>query len=392
MSVRFRAVAAAAALSAGVALALPAQASSPRIAPVSSYIVTLSPGSSAPAVARLAGRLGKVGFVYSNALNGFSIRIPTALAPALRALPGAVAVQRSQQVRAFGAQRQPLPPSYGLDRIDPRALPLTGTFNTTADGSGVTAYVIDSGILYSHRDFGGRAVKGFDAITPGGSAVDCYGHGTHVAGTLGGTTYGVAKKVRLVGVRVLDCDGNGTSESVVAGLDWVVGNHKPGVRAVANLSLGGGTDDAIDAAVNRALADGITVGVAAGNDGGLLNDLLGGSNACNHSPARVPGALTVAATDDSDRVASYSNKGSCVDLFAPGTDIVSDYDTDSTATETMSGTSMSTPHVMGVAALYLSAVGYRSPDQVSAQIVNTATQGAVQNVSSGTANRLLFTR
>ncbi len=392
MRVRIRPIAAAAALTAGVAFSLPAQASAP-VLPSATYIVTLAPSASAPAVAQLAAGLGgKVGFVYRDAVNGFSVKLPASLAPALRLLPGAVSVQRSQVVHALGAQRQPSPPSYGLDRIDQRVLPLSGSFSTTADGTGVTAYVIDSGILYTHRDFGGRAVKGFDGITANGSAVDCDGHGTHVAGTIGGTAYGVAKKVKLVGVRVLDCNGDGTTESVVAGLDWVVRNHTAGVRAVANMSLGGGKDAALDAAVERAIADGITFAVAAGNDGGLLGDLLGGSNACNHSPARVADALTVGASESDDYIASYSNKGPCVDLFAPGTDIKSDWIDSNIGTNTISGTSMSTPHVVGVAALYLSAVGYRTPAQVNAQLIGTATAGAVQGLSGSTANRLLFTR
>ncbi|MCW2545534.1 MAG: peptidase (in) subfamily, partial [Frankiales bacterium] len=273
MKVRIRPIAAAAALTAGVAFVMPARAAAP-VVPTSTFIVTLAPTAHAAAVARLATALGgSVGFVYTDALNGFSVKLPSVLAPALRALPGAVAVQLSKAVHADAAQRQPDAPAYGLDRIDQRSLPLNGTYYTSADGSGVTAYVIDSGILYSHRDFGGRAVKGIDTFTPGGSAVDCYGHGTHVAGILGGTAYGVAKKVRLIGVRVLDCDGNGTTETVIAGIDWVIRHHAAGVRAVANMSLGGGTDDALDAAANRLIADGITLGVAAGNDGGLLNDL-----------------------------------------------------------------------------------------------------------------------
>jgi subtilisin family serine protease len=388
---KVRAVAVAAALTAGTGLALPAQAATPRVTPMTSYVVTLANGASAPVVATAAKRLGTVRFVYTHALNGFSISLPAALAPALRALPGVTGVHRNQVVHALGSQRQVNPPSYGIDRIDQRNLPLNGSYATRADGSGVTAYVIDSGILYSHGDFGGRAVRGFDAITKGGAALDCDGHGTHVAGTIGGTSYGVAKKVKLVAVRVLNCDGDGTTESVVAGLDWVVANHQAGVRAVANMSLGGGTDDVLDAAVNRAIADGITFGVAAGNDGGLLGDLLGGSNACSHSPARVPAALTVGATDKDDYIASYSNKGSCVDLFAPGTSINSDYNTSPMATETLSGTSMATPHVVGVAALYLSQVGYRSPSQVTAQILGTATPGVVRGLSSSTPNRMVFT-
>lgn len=389
MRAQIRPLAAAVAVAAGAALTLPAQASP---ALTRTYVVTLAPSASPGGVASLARALGgRIGFVYTDALRGFSVRLPVGLAPALRQLPGAAAVQENQPVQADGAQRQPAPPSYGLDRIDQRSLPLSGTFSTLADGRGVTAYVVDSGILYSHRDFGGRAVKGFDAVTAGGDAVDCFGHGTHVAGTLGGTQYGVAKKVKLVGVRVLDCNGHGTTESVVAGLDWVAKNHAAGVRAVANLSFGGNPDVAIDQAVDNLLGDGITVGVAAGNDGGLLNDLLGGSDACNHSPARVAGALTVAATDSDDNLASYSNKGPCVDLEAPGTDIVSDWYESPMDTHTSSGTSQATPHVMGVAALYLSAYGYRSPSQVAAAIVANATPDVVQGLSSSTPNRLVFT-
>jgi subtilisin family serine protease len=387
VTLRIRPLIAAAALITGVACIAPAQAA----APTATYVVTLAPSASSPAVARLAGLLGgRVGHVYTDALNGFSVTLPTALAPALRALPGAVAVQRDQVVRALVSQ--PNPPSYGLDRIDQRALPLSSRFTTRANGAKVTAYVIDTGILYNHTDFGGRAVRGFDAITSGGGAVDCNGHGTHVAGTIGGKQHGVAKGVRLVGVRVLNCDGDGTTASVIAGVDWVTRHHRAGTPAVANMSLGGGGDAALDAAVKRAIADGITFGLAAGNDGGLIGDLLGTSDACNGSPARVPNALTVAATDDSDTRAGYSNQGSCVDLFAPGSDITSAWYTSPSATNTISGTSMATPHVVGVAALYLSSVGNRTPAQVSAQILGTATNGVVKSVGSGTPNKLLFTR
>jgi subtilisin family serine protease len=285
---------------------------------------------------------------------------------------------------------QPSPPSYGLDRIDQRALPLSGSYSYTATASNVTAYIIDTGILYSHTDFGGRAVPGFDAVTSGGGAVDCNGHGTHVSGTVGGTTYGVAKSVKLVGVRVLGCNGSGSTAGVVAGIDWVTGNHQSGTPAVANMSLGGGADAALDAAVNRAIADGVTFGVAAGNDGSSLNDLLGSSNACNSSPARVPAALTVAATDSSDSRASYSNRGSCVDLWAPGTSIKSDWFSSPTATNTISGTSMATPHVVGVAALYLSGHPTAAPAAVASALNGGATPGVVKNAGSGTANRLLF--
>jgi subtilisin family serine protease len=376
------------ALAVGAALALPAQ--SAPVVPTATYIVTLAPGAAAPSVvARLTQPLGgKVGFVYSHALQGFSVTLPTLALPALQLLPGVAAVQRDQVVRA--TTTQPSPPSYGLDRVDQRALPLSHSYSYTATAANVTAYIIDTGILYSHTDFGGRAVPGFDAVTAGGGAVDCNGHGTHVSGTVGGATYGIAKGVKLVGVRVLGCDGSGSTAGVVAGIDWVTGNHQAGAPAVANMSLGGGADAALDAAVNRAIADGVTFGVAAGNDGSGLADLLGTSNACSSSPARVPAALTVAATDATDARASYSNRGSCVDLWAPGTGIKSDWYTSTTATNTISGTSMATPHVVGVAALYLSGNPTATPAAVAAALNSAATPGVVKNAGSGTPNRLLF--
>lgn len=382
---------AAAAAVVGAALVLPAQAAVVPVA-TSSYIVTLTPAAASPqAVSALTQALGgRIGFVYQHALKGFSVTLPTAALPALRLLPGVASVT-PDRVLHIDATQTPTP-SYGLDRIDQRNLPLNNTFTTTATGAGVTAYIIDTGILYNHSDFGGRAVKGFDAVTAGGDAVDCNGHGTHVSGTVGGTKYGVAKAVKLVGVRVLNCSGSGATSGVVAGIDWVTGNHQAGVPAVANMSLGGGADPALDAAVNGAIKDGITFGVAAGNDGNIATDLLGSSDACNSSPARVPDALTVAATDQSDARASYSNRGPCVDIWAPGTGITSDWYTSPVATNTISGTSMATPHVVGVAALYLSRVGNQSPAQVAAALIATSTAGKVTNAGSGTPNRLLFTQ
>ncbi|MDP9181157.1 MAG: S8 family serine peptidase, partial [Actinomycetota bacterium] len=254
---RPRALIGAAALAAGIGLTLPAQATTP----TATYVVTTGVGSNAQALVTALG--GKVGFVYNHALHGFSVTLPVPALPALQLLPGVLAVYPNQVVHADTTQAPT--PSYGLDRIDQRALPLNSSYTYGGNGTGVTAYVIDTGITYTHTDFGGRAVKGFDAITSGGGAVDCNGHGTHVSGTIGGATYGVAKAVKLVGVRVLDCGGSGTTAQVVAGIDWVTGNHVSG-PAVANMSLGGGTDAAIDAAVNRAIADGITFGVAAGNN------------------------------------------------------------------------------------------------------------------------------
>jgi subtilisin family serine protease len=387
--IKTRVLCAAAAVAVGGALALPAQAA-PVAGTKATYIVTLHGAGVAPsAVAALTKPLGgRVGFVYTHALQGFSVTLPEAAVPALRLLPGVASVTRDQVLRIDTTQNNP--PSYGIDRIDQRALPLSQSYTYTATASNVTAYIIDTGITYNHTDFGGRAVPGFDAVTAGGGAVDCNGHGTHVSGTVGGTAYGVAKGVKLVGVRVLDCGGSGSTAGVVAGIDWVTGNHQAGQPAVANMSLGGGTDATLDAAVNRAIADGVTFGVAAGNDGGFVGDLTGASNACNHSPARVPAAITVGATDSTDAKASYSNKGTCLDLFAPGTNIVSDWYTSPTATNTISGTSMATPHVVGVAALYLSGNPSATPAAVASALLAGATTGVVKSPGTGSPNRLLF--
>jgi subtilisin family serine protease len=382
MTLRPRAVLGAAVLAAGAALALPAHATTP----TATYVVTTAAGSSAQSLVSALG--GRVGFVYTHALHGFSVTLPVPALPALQGLPGVLGVYPNQVLRADTTQSPT--PSYGLDRINQHALPLDNKYSYTADGSGVTAYVIDTGITYSHSDFGGRAHPGFDAITSGGGAVDCNGHGTHVSGTIGGAKYGVAKAVNLIGVRVLDCSGSGTTAQVVAGIDWVTGNHQAGKPAVANMSLGGGADTAIDTAVKNAIADGITFGVAAGNNGGFLQDLLGSSDACTGSPARVPAALTVAATDNTDTRASYSSIGKCVDLFAPGTNITSDWMGSSTATNTISGTSMATPHVVGVAAIYLSSHTTASPATVASALLTYATSGVVKSPGSGSPNRLLF--
>jgi subtilisin family serine protease len=387
VSLRTRVVPALAAAAVGAVLALPSQAAAPAVLARSTYVVTLAPSVVSPQlVANLTRPLGgTVGFVYTHALKGFSVTLPTAALPALRLLPGVASVEPDRVITVDTVQVDP--PSYGLDRINARA-GLDQRYSYTHNGKGVTAYIIDTGILYSHTDFGGRARPGFDAVTPGGGAVDCNGHGTHVSGTVGGTRFGVAKGVKLVGVRVIGCDGNGSTSGVVAGVDWVAGHAV--LPAVANMSLGGSADPALDAAVNGAIRKGITFGVAAGNDGSLINDLLGSSDACNGSPSRVPAALTVAATDSTDSRASYSNRGSCVDLWAPGSGITSDWNTSPVATQTLDGTSMATPHVVGVAALYLSAVGRRTPAQVAAALIAAATKDVVLNAGSGTPNRLLF--
>src|SRR5436190_2119441 len=238
----------------------------------------------------------------------------------------------------------------------------------------------------THTQFGGRAVKGVDEVTPGGSASDCNGHGTHVSGTVGGSTYGVAKAVRLVAVRVLNCSGSGSTSGVIAGIDWVTGNHLAGQSAVANMSLGGGASSSLDTAVNNSINDGVSYAIAAGN-----GDVFGNAqNACNFSPARVAAAMTISATDRTDTKASWANYGSCVDWFAPGVSITSAWYSSDTATNTISGTSMATPHTTGVAALYLQGHPGASPSTVRTALYNLTTKSIVKS-SNTTNNHLLFT-
>jgi len=343
------------------------------------YIVTLAPGVtnvSGVAQAQLDRHGGADPQRVFRSVRGYTARLTAAEAADLAAEPSVLAVERDGVVTANPTQTNA---PWGLDRIDQRDRPLSGTYTYNNTGAGVTAYVIDTGIRLTHNDFGGRAVAGFSAV--GGGTSDCNGHGTHVASTIGGATYGVAKGARLVAVRVLNCNGSGTTSGVIAGIDWAASNHAAGTPAVANLSLGGPASSSLDAAINRLINDGVTVAVAAGNSS---------ANACNSSPARVPNALTVAASNSSDVFASFSNRGSCVDIIAPGVNITAAWWTSNTATNTISGTSMATPHTAGAAAKVLQSSPGASPATVRSTLINNATTGRISSVPAGTPNRLLF--
>ncbi len=347
------------------------------------YIVVMRPGVQAAAnrvaaVAEARRNGAQVQQEYGSALQGFAARLPQRALDLLRSNSTVAYIEADQTITLNATQS---PATGGLDRVDQRALPLNNSYTYNFTGSGVTAYVIDTGVRFSHTDFGGRAVTGYDAID-GGSADDCNGHGTHVAGTVGGGTYGVAKGVRVVGVRVLNCQGSGSNSQVIAGIDWVTGNHAPGAPAVANMSLGGSASSALDTAVRNSIADGITYAVAAGNSN---------ANACNQSPARVAEAITVGSTTTADARSSFSNFGTCLDIFAPGSSITSAWYTSDTATNTISGTSMASPHVAGAAALFVQQNGAVSPQAVRDGLVNSATTGVVTNAGSGSPNRLLYT-
>lgn len=345
------------------------------------YIVVLRDSVTSPSLVagqHAAAFSANVSLVYQHAVKGYAAAIPAAAVGAVAADPRVAFVERDRTVRAMTSQPNA---TWGLDRIDQRNLPLDNTYTYTNTGAGVKAYIIDTGIRYTHVDFGGRAIPGFDAIVPGGPATDCNGHGTHVAGTTGGTTYGVAKSVTLVGVRVLSCAGAGLTSWVIAGVDWVTANHQAGQPAVANMSLGGGTSAALDTAVRNSIADGVSYAVAGGNDN---------ANACGFSPARVAEAMTIGATTNTDARASFSNFGSCIDWFAPGVNITSDWFLTDTSTNTISGTSMATPHTAGVAALYLQSNPSASPASVRQALFDLTTKGIVTS-SNSPNNHLLFT-
>ncbi|MEU8414971.1 S8 family peptidase [Amycolatopsis japonica] len=356
-----------------------------------SYIVVLKPTAvgqgvaaaseiTANVAAKAQGLTGQYGTTLSrtfgSALNGFSIKADEAAAKRLAADPQVAYVVQNKTFKI--SETQDNPPSWGLDRVDQADLPLDNKYTYPVKADNVTAYVIDTGVRGSHKDFGDRATGGKDFVDNDDTPNDEHGHGTHVAGTIGGTDHGLAKGVKIVGVRVLDANGSGTTEGVVAGVDWVAANAKG--PSVANMSLGGGADDALDAAVKGAIDKGVTFALAAGNES---------SDAGTTSPARVKEAITVAASDKTDKQASFSNYGSVVDLYAPGVDITSTWGTGDDATNTISGTSMASPHVAGAAALYLSAHPDATPAQVAEGLVAAAADGKISNPTGGTANKLL---
>ncbi|MDQ2585559.1 S8 family peptidase [Saccharothrix yanglingensis] len=349
-----------------------------------SYIVVLrDDAATAQQTQFLSGQLGvrydgEVRYTYTATVRGFSVTMPEERARLLAADPAVEYVEQDAVARATGTQDDP---TWGLDRVDQEKLPLDSKYTYPNTAPDVTAYVIDTGVHKAHADFGGRAVDGYDFIDDDSTAQDCNGHGTHVAGTIGSATYGVAKGVKLVGVRVLDCQGSGQWSQIIAGVDWVARDASGPV--VANLSLGGAADSTVDSAVKRLVAAGVTTVVASGNDN---------RDACSSSPARTPEAITVNATDSSDDRSEFSNYGSCTDIFAPGTGVTSTWNNG--GTRAISGTSMATPHVAGAAALYLSAnpsAASATPAAVVKALTDNASAGVVRGPGSGSPNKLLNT-
>jgi len=344
------------------------------------YIVVFKPGTPGNAVYKAAnqahGNGASIHFLYDAALIGFAASLPEQALNGLVHNPNVEYIEVDQIITLDATLS---PATWGIDRIDQRTLPLSNSYTYNYTGAGVTAYIIDTGILATHTEFGGRASVGYDSVGDGRNGVDCNGHGTHVAGTVGGATYGVAKGVSLVAVRVLNCSGSGTTSGVIAGINWVTSNHQ--ALAVANMSLGGSASTSLDTAVTNSINAGVTYAVSAGNNN---------KDACRYSPARVPAALTVGATTSTDARASYSNYGSCLDLFAPGSSITSAWIGSNTAINTISGTSMASPHVTGVAALYLQAHPTASPATVASAIKVAATSNVVTNPGRNSPNLLLY--
>lgn len=345
------------------------------------YIIVFKDESDLDEEVRGLGALkAPVGKRFENVFKGVSTRLNEKQLAGLSNNPNISIIEKDSSVsliEPLAVTTQSNAP-WGLDRID-QLVGRDTQYNYSVSGSGVSVYVIDTGILSSHSNFGGRVQTGFSAI--GGGTEDCNGHGTHVAGTIGSSSFGVAKSAQLVPVRVLDCNGSGSISGVIAGVDWVASQTTSGLK-VANLSLGGGASSALDAAINGLISKGTTVVVAAGNDG---------ANACNYSPARVPAAITVAASTSSDALASYSNRGSCVDIIAPGSSILSTWHTGSTATNTISGTSMASPHVAGTAALFLQQFGFKSPAEMDQILKSKSSKNVFASLPVGTPNYLLHT-
>lgn len=325
----------------------------------------------------LRSQNAKVNRSFNTIFKGLSVSLNTKQLEALKKNSRVEIIEEDFKVTTTATQSGA---TWGLDRIDQRTLPLDSTFSYTSTGSNVRAYVIDTGLRATHQELTGRVQSGYTAITDGQGTNDCNGHGTHVSGTIAGSTYGVAKSVTIIPVRVLGCDGSGTLSGVVAGLDWIASIHTSGTPAVANMSLGAGASSTLDSAVNNLISRGVTVVVAAGNST---------ASACNYSPARVPAAITVAASTSTDQLASYSNYGSCVDLIAPGSSITSSWYTADNAIATLNGTSMASPHVAGAVAALLSN-GYLSPANIDSQVKSSATSNLFSALPSGTPNLLLF--
>ena len=334
------------------------------------YIVVVREGADPRSVAAVAGASPR--YVYTAAINGFAATLNAGQLNALQQNPNVESIEQDQEAQASTTQSGA---TWGLDRIDQRSLPLNGTYNYTTTASSVYAYIIDTGIYTAHSNFGGRAAVSYDAL--GGNGQDCNGHGTHVAGTVGSATYGVAKGVRLRAVRVLDCAGSGSFSGIIAGIDWVRVNHAN--PAVANLSLGGGYSSSLNTAVTNLANSGVFVAVAAGNEN---------QNACNVSPASASAVTTVASSTSSDAKSSFSNWGSCVDVYAPGSSITSTWSNG--GTNTISGTSMASPHVAGVGALYKGTYGNASQATIDSWIKNNATANVITGNPTGTPNRLLY--
>ncbi len=364
------------------------------------YIVVLNPQaaslagerSSAARVSTVAQTIAtdhrvKLVRTYQSALRGFVVRADDAALAKLLADPR-VAYVEEDGIAKINALDVPEPieavqtgATWGIDRINQRGLPLDGTYSYTRSGAGVHMYVIDSGLRATHTQFAGRVGNGFTAIGDGNGTNDCNGHGTHVAGTVAGTTWGVAKSAIVHPVRVFGCSGGSAWSTIIAGVDWVAANRQ--LPAVANMSLGGGGNTSLDAAVENLINRGVTVVVAAGNDNG---------DACAKSPARVRRALTIASTETNDARSSFSNYGSCVDLFAPGGSITSAWPASDTASSVLSGTSMASPHVAGSAALFLEANPSASPADVTFALVGKSTANVVVNPGPASPNLMLYSR